>query len=303
MEVICCGQVGVYEKQGIYQLNVRYIEPKGIGAQALALEQLKEKLKKEGLFDPERKKELPVLIQKIGIVTSPTGAAIKDILKVLDRRFSNLEIYISPTRVQGENAYKEIVEALNLLYRFKKIDLIIIARGGGSHEDLWSFNEEAVARKVSESPVPVISAVGHEIDVTICDLVADLRAATPSMAAELAVKEKSDYLNELLNLKQRIKFSLTNKVANVEIQLDQYLDRLKWVFTSNVEKVSADLQLLSGKLESLSPLKVLERGYSITYLLPDLRIITTTKSLSKGDEVLMKFKSGKAKGEIKKIID
>ena len=159
MEVNCCGQVSVYEKQGSYQINVRYIEPKGIGAQALALEQLKEKLLTEGVFDEERKRPLPYLPQKIGIVTSPTGAAVKDILEVLDRRFPNLEILISPTRVQGDEAPREIVSALGKLYKVDGIELIILARGGGSKEDLWAFNDEGVAREIAKSPVPVISAV------------------------------------------------------------------------------------------------------------------------------------------------
>ncbi|HJZ05404.1 MAG TPA: exodeoxyribonuclease VII large subunit, partial [Patescibacteria group bacterium] len=201
MEVICCGQVSVYEKQGVYQLNVRYIEPKGVGAQALALEQLKERLLAEGLFAQERKRPLPFLPQKIGVVTSPTGAAIRDILKVLGRRFPNLLILISPTRVQGEEAPKDIVKALRRLYQIAELDLIIVARGGGSKEDLWAFNEEIVAREIYNSPVPVISAVGHEIDITISDLVADLRASTPSMAAEIAVREKNKLIQELNDLR------------------------------------------------------------------------------------------------------
>ncbi|MBI2487295.1 MAG: exodeoxyribonuclease VII large subunit, partial [Deltaproteobacteria bacterium] len=212
MEVICCGQVGVYEKQGIYQINVRYIEPKGVGAQALALEQLKEKLLAEGLFAQERKRPLPFLPERIGVVTSPSGAAIRDILKVLGRRFPNLEILISPTRVQGEDAPREIVNALNRLYQIDGIDLIILARGGGSKEDLWAFNEEAVAREIVKSPVPLISAVGHEIDITISDLVADLRVSTPSMAAEIAVREKSELVQDLRDLKERIAMSLKKRV-------------------------------------------------------------------------------------------
>jgi len=208
MEVICCGQVGVYEKQGIYQINVRYIEPKGVGAQALALEQLKERLLAEGLFAEERKRPLPFLPQKIGVVTSPSGAAIRDILKVIGRRFPNLHILISPTRVQGKEAPQDIVRALKRLYGIEGIDLIIVARGGGSKEDLWAFNEEAVAREISMSPVPVISAVGHEIDITISDLVSDMRASTPSMAAEIAVREMSELIDELKDLEIKMAMML-----------------------------------------------------------------------------------------------
>nr|NIP39355.1 exodeoxyribonuclease VII large subunit [Candidatus Dadabacteria bacterium]NIS09545.1 exodeoxyribonuclease VII large subunit [Candidatus Dadabacteria bacterium]NIV43037.1 exodeoxyribonuclease VII large subunit [Candidatus Dadabacteria bacterium]NIY22722.1 exodeoxyribonuclease VII large subunit [Candidatus Dadabacteria bacterium] len=176
MEVICCGQINVYEKQGTYQINIRYIEPKGVGAQAVALEQLKEKLFAEGLFDESRKRELPFLPGKIGIVTSPTGAAVKDILKTLDRRFADLNIIISPARVQGKEAASDIAQALNLLYKERDLDEIIVARGGGAKEDLMVFNEESVVRTVAKSPVPVISAVGHEIDITFTDLAADVRA-------------------------------------------------------------------------------------------------------------------------------
>ncbi len=216
MEVICCGQVGIYEKQGVYQINVRYIEPKGIGAQALALEQLKERLLSEGLFAEERKRPLPFLPQKIGIVTSPSGAAIRDILKVLGRRFPNLHILVSPTRVQGDEAPQEIVRALRRLYGIEGIDLIIVARGGGSKEDLWAFNEEAVAREISASPVPVISAVGHEIDITISDLVSDVRASTPSMAAEIAVREKRELMEELKDLESRMATALKKRIEFYE---------------------------------------------------------------------------------------
>ena len=303
MEVICCGQIGVYEKQGIYQLNIRYIEPKGVGAQALALEQLKEKLFAEGLFDEKRKRPLPFLPQTIGIVTSPTGAAIKDFLGVLDRRFPNLHILISPARVQGDEAPKEIVKALGVLYRIENIDLIVLARGGGSKEDLWAFNEEAVVREICNSPVPVISAVGHEIDITLSDLVSDVRAGTPSMAAEIAVREKSELLSDLLGMRERMIISFRKGIEFYKNNLSQITSDMVRIISMNLETTNLQLQSLAGKLEALSPLKVLERGYSITLLLPSLNVVTESNKLRKGDDVLIKFKKGRANCVVKATED
>ena len=291
LEVICCGQVSVYEKNGTYQLNIRYIEPKGKGAQALALEQLKEKLNAEGLFDKERKRPIPFLSRRIGVVTSPTGAAIKDILKVVDRRFSNTEIVLSPTRVQGDSAPGEIVKALKLLFALKP-DLIIIARGGGSREDLWVFNEESVARTISNSPVPTISAIGHEIDITISDLVSDLRAATPSMAAELAVREKAELSRELATFQRRINNSLINKINYLAKEVEQLQSRIFWNIKSKYESNLAELSVMSGKLDSLSPLKVLQRGFSVVYGKDGKEIIKSSESIAPGDKISLKFYIG-----------
>ena len=299
MEVIVCGQISVYEKQGSYQINVRYVEPKGVGAQALALEQLKEKLLKEGLFDEERKRPLPFLPQRIGIVTSPTGAAVKDVLKVLDRRFPNLDILISPARVQGDEAPSEIVKALKRLYKQKDIELIIVARGGGSKEDLWAFNDEGVAREIVKSPVPVISAIGHEIDITIADLVADVRAATPSMAAEIAVREKQEFIDDIVYLKERIAHALNNQIELYAREIDQLQSELAYSMQSRLDLASSELSNLSGNLDALSPLKVLNRGYSITQKLPKKEIIKDSKKLKKGDDVLISFNKGEAKCTVK----
>ncbi len=293
-ELVCCGQVNVYEKQGTYQLNIRYIEPKGKGAQAVALEQLKEKLQKEGLFAIEKKRPLPFLAGKIGIATSPTGAAVKDIIKVIGRRFDNTEIIISPTRVQGDEAPKEIVRALDRLYSISDLDLIILARGGGSAEDLWVFNEEILARKISESPVPLISAVGHEIDVTISDLVADVRAATPSMAAEIAVREKEELVSQLNTLAQRVNNSLLNRFSLLQSELDRLQDRIVWSLRSTLEKGSSELSILAGKLDSLSPLKVLSRGYSIVYDKNGKKVIKSADKLKKGSNIQVRFERGRA---------
>ncbi len=303
MEVICCGQVGVYEKQGIYQINVRYIEPKGVGAQALALEQLKERLLAEGLFAEEKKRPLPFLPQRIGVVTSPSGAAIRDILKVLGRRFPDLHILVSPTRVQGKDAPQDIVRALKRLYGIGGIDLIIVARGGGSKEDLWAFNEEAVAREISVSPVPVISAVGHEIDITISDLVADQRASTPSMAAEIAVREKSELTEELKGLEGRMAMALKKRIEFYDKDTSRIRSDLLRAVQIKLDASASELQALSGKMDALSPLKVLERGYSIAHKLPSMEVIKASRELKSRDEVLIKFHIGKARCLVEDIED
>ncbi len=204
LRVVCRGRISVYEPRGEYQLLVEVVEPKGKGALQLAFEQLKEKLKKEGLFDPARKKKLPLLPKKVGVVTSPRGAAIVDILRTLERRFARLHILIYPVRVQGEGAADEIVEGIDYLGRFPGLDVIIVGRGGGSIEDLWAFNEEKVARAIFRCPVPIISAVGHEIDFTISDFVADIRASTPSVAAEILVEKEQSFEERIGNLKKRL---------------------------------------------------------------------------------------------------
>ena len=205
MLVICRGKMSVYEPRGEYQLILDYMEPKGVGALQLAFEQLKEKLAREGLFATEHKKPLPYLPRKIGIVTSPTGAAVKDLLNVIGRRFPTMSILISPVKVQGEGSAQEIARAVDELNLVQGIDVIIVARGGGSLEDLWSFNEECVARAIYRSSIPVVSAVGHEIDFTIADFVADLRAPTPSAAGELVVRDKGELVNFIESLSDRLR--------------------------------------------------------------------------------------------------
>jgi exodeoxyribonuclease VII large subunit len=202
--VICWGRVGIYELRGEYQLILDYVEPKGIGSLQLAFEQLKQRLAAEGLFNDERKRPLPVLPKRIGIVTSPTGAVIRDMLHVLRRRFENIEVLLYPVKVQGEGAAEEIAEGITYLGAQGGIDVIIAGRGGGSLEDLWAFNAEVVARAIFVSPIPVISAVGHETDFTIADFVADVRAPTPSAAAELVVQQKRDLVRTIEVLRQRM---------------------------------------------------------------------------------------------------
>ncbi|MBE3109972.1 MAG: exodeoxyribonuclease VII large subunit [Acidobacteria bacterium] len=219
LKVICRGKISVYEPRGDYQLYVDLVEPKGKGALQLAFEQLKEKLKAEGLFDEKRKKKLPLRPRTIGVVTSSTGAAIRDILRVLERRYAKLHIVIYPAKVQGEGAAGEIVEGIDALGAWPGIDVLIVGRGGGSIEDLWAFNEEPVARAIARSPVPVISAVGHEVDVTIADFVADVRASTPSAAAEMVIETEEAFAERISSQARRLgellRYSLQDMRADV----------------------------------------------------------------------------------------
>jgi exodeoxyribonuclease VII large subunit len=208
LQVLCKGRLNVYEPQGKYQLIVELAEPKGKGALQLAFEQLKEKLRAEGLFDPGRKKKLPLLPKTIGLVTSPRGAAIADIIRTLKRRFAALHILLYPVKVQGQGAAEEIVEALDYFAGRPEVDVLIVGRGGGSIEDLWAFNEEKVARAIVRCPIPIISAVGHEVDFTIADFVADVRASTPSVAAEMVVDKEASFRERIENLAGRIRTDL-----------------------------------------------------------------------------------------------
>jgi exodeoxyribonuclease VII large subunit len=223
MKLIVRGRMTVYDQRGDYQLLIEYMEPQGIGALQLAFQQLKERLAREGLFAEERKKPLPLLPRTIGIVTSPTGAAIHDLLNVLDRRHAGLQILIAPVKVQGEGAAAEIAAAIRDLDRYPGVDVMIVARGGGSMEDLWAFNEEAVARAIFGAQVPVVSAIGHEIDFTIADFVADLRAPTPSAAAELVVQNKSQLQADCSGLVRRLRLAMGQRLASArgELQLRQ----------------------------------------------------------------------------------
>ena len=239
LSVIANGRITVYEARGIYQIIIDYIEPKGIGALQLAFEQLKAKLSQEGLFDERFKKKLPLLPKKIGIITSPTGAAIRDILQVINRRFANIHILIYPVKVQGDEAPKEIVQAIEELNKFTDIDVLILARGGGSIEDLWAFNEEIVARALFSSRIPVISAIGHEIDYTISDFVADFRAPTPSAAAELVISSKEE----------------------IQKHLDFLHRRLEDLFFSKIKYLKKSLEMLTSLCQAYSPLGAVRNLY------------------------------------------
>lgn len=311
LELICHGNLSAYEKGGDINLIVDHCEPKGLGALQLAFEQLKEKLAKEGLFAKERKKALPFLPRKIGVVTSPTGAAIRDILNILERRYPDIEVLLYPVRVQGDGAAAEIAEGIAYLNTREDIDVMIVGRGGGSLEDLWAFNEEIVARAIFASRIPVISAVGHEIDFTIADFVADKRAPTPSAAAEIVVPRKEDLVNRLKELRQQLKRALlvcidlkakgfaqikshlkppSARFPDLIMQIDSLRERLQNGTRVLMERLEALFRQRVAELSHLSPLAVLAKGYSVVY--KGERAVKSIKDIKKGDELGIKMYEG-----------
>lgn len=286
MRVLARGRVSVFERDGLYQFYVAELEPDGRGALHLAFEQLKARLMAEGLFDPARKRPLPRLPRKIGIVTSPTGAAIRDMITVARRRFPNVHIVLAPALVQGDGAPASLIAALSQVVRVPGVDVVIIGRGGGSLEELWAFNDEALARAIAACPVPVVSAVGHETDFTIADFVADLRAPTPSAAAELVVPSKSDLVRLLRTAEARLEAAARAQIARrrerlrllsgrrvlqrpgdgilaARQQIDGLTRRLALAADGLIRRHRAALGGLAGRLDALSPLAVLARGYAI----------------------------------------
>ncbi|MGA2608243.1 MAG: exodeoxyribonuclease VII large subunit [Terriglobia bacterium] len=249
ISVIARGHLSVYEARGEYQLYVEYLEPAGLGALQIAFEQLKQKLAVEGLFDIARKKPLPLLPRAIGVVTSPTGAVIRDILRILRRRFRNMNVLIYPVKVQGEGAAEEIVEGVKYFNREPNVDVVIVARGGGSLEDLWAFNEEVVARAIAASGIPVISAVGHETDFTMADFVADLRAPTPSAAAELVVHRKQDFLTELENRARRMTQIIRLQLSEARQRLTEL--RMHHAFQTLATRLAERAQRVDDAVASL----------------------------------------------------
>jgi exodeoxyribonuclease VII large subunit len=367
LEVVIRGRVSVYEPRGSYQIVCEMMEPVGAGALQKAFEQLKEKLKSEGLFDASKKRPLPSLPRHVAIVTSPTGAAIRDMINVLSRRHKGLKITVVPTIVQGESAAPQIVEALKKAYQLvdiEQVDTIIIGRGGGSIEDLWAFNDEKLARVIAESPVPIVSAVGHEIDFTIADFVADLRAPTPSAAAELVVKNASDLTAKIESLKRHLisaweknlKIDL-QKLRSLSVRLvdpqrrlqdlsqrnDELWFRLQQTVLAYLQKKKLEIKLatetlkspeqvlmektnqletarfkltafsqrliekkrfrlerMMSQLDGLSPLKVVERGYSVTTVKNVL--IKSSDQVKKGDEINIRLMKGNLSATVTDII-
>lgn len=323
LQVICFGRISLYEPRGEYQIIIERIEPKGLGALQLAFLQLKEKLAQEGLFDPARKRPLPRFPKIVGVVTSPTGAAIRDILNVVDRRFRGTSVLLNPVRVQGEGAAEEIARAIDEMNRLDDIDVLIVGRGGGSMEDLWAFNEEIVARAIHRSRIPVISAVGHEIDWTIADWVADLRAPTPSAAAELVVESREELEVRLREIAARIRNAVRgtleekqeslrelqesyafkqplNLVNQFAQRVDELLRQLQNYVKSLVREKEQTFRNWVGRLEALSPLAILERGYSLTFdgegvLLKDARRVKV------GDFLKTRLHRGLVHSKVEKI--
>ena len=323
MQVICRGRVSVYEPRGEYQIIVDYVEPRGVGALQRAFEELKTRLDREGLFSLERKKQLPLLPRRIGIVTSPTGAAIRDILRVIRRRHPKMEILIYPVPVQGAEATPSIVEAVQYFNREKNIDVMIVGRGGGSLEDLWAFNEEAVARAIFASRIPVISAVGHETDYTIADFVADLRAPTPSAAAEMVVESEAHLRDNVLSLELRLASSIRQELeqrkATVQHALrlladprkklelfsqriDELLGRIGNGLRQHVRRDRALLTSLTGALDHLNPLGILSRGYSVTRSVPLGTIIKSAAEVNEGDVLSTTLHNGVVLSRVEKRV-
>jgi exodeoxyribonuclease VII large subunit len=327
LEVICRGNLGVYPPQGKYQLIVQEIQPKGIGALELALRQLREKLAKEGLFDPARKRPLPRFVRKIAVVTSPTGAAIRDFLEVLRRRWRGTDVLIVPVRVQGEGAAEEIAAAIQQVNRLRApIDCLVVTRGGGSLEDLWAFNEEIVCRAIFHSRIPVISAIGHEIDVTLSDLVADVRALTPSEAAERVAPAAEEIAAQLAHYGRRLLGTLRARQAAARASLEalaghrvfrrpyervqlaaRRLDELQAeadrAVGNRVLRARESIASLAARLESLSPLAVLGRGYSLTRRAEGGPAIRDARELSVGDPLLTRFARGQTVSRVQEIVE
>ena len=323
MKVIARGRVSVYEASGQYQLYVDDMQPDGVGALNLAYEQLKEKLQKEGLFSELHKKPLPPYPEKVGVITSPTGAAVRDIINVLGRRFPYAEIVFCPVLVQGDGAHLQLTDAVNLFNSERAADVIIIGRGGGSIEDLWEFNDEGLARAVYNSDIPVISAVGHETDFTICDFVADMRAPTPSAAAELAVPDANELQYALSALKNRMFLNVSSGIADRRSRLeyltskgalkspDEMLsNRSQRLDTAFSKMLSSYENRIGGKkvefisaataLSKLDPMSVLMRGFAFVSD-KNGKNVYSSQALAKGDKINVRFHDGSAVCEVKEI--
>jgi exodeoxyribonuclease VII large subunit len=344
LHVIARGRLGVYDPKGEYQIVCEHLEPHGLGALQLAFEQLKKKLHAEGLFDRARKRPLPSLPRKIGIVTSLDGAALRDIIKVLRRRHPNAHLVIRPTRVQGEGAAADVADALRAIVKVRGVDVVIVGRGGGSIEDLQAFNQEPVARAIAASPIPIVSAVGHEVDVTIADFVADVRAPTPSAAAEMVVAAKEEFCSRIERLSQRLRASeqtrlalrdrhaaelthdlrrvgiahiarrermyrglrlrleardLRRHLADIRARLTSADGRLGAAAARRRHRADSRLRTLAGRLENLSPLAVLGRGYAVCWNTDRSAIIRSASAVAPGDRVHVTLHRGELDCEVR----
>lgn len=323
MMVIAHGRISSFVRDGQYQLYADSMEPDGVGALYIAFEQLKNKLAAEGLFAPERKRPLPKIPRTIGVITSPTGAAVRDIINIATRRFPFAKIVVYPALVQGESAAQSLVNGVEYFNNTASADVIIIGRGGGSIEDLWAFNDERLARTVAASNIPVISAVGHETDFTICDFAADLRAPTPSAAAELAVPDTEELKHKISNIISResavirqavaarretlARYSKSRVLSNPQFIIDDRRmisgmlgQRLEKAYDTISGEKRLSLAALAGKLEALSPLAVLSRGYGAVYM-PDGEIVKKAADVSSGDSITMRMSDGEIKASVTEV--
>lgn len=319
MKVICRGRISVYEPSGRYQLYIEDMQPDGVGALTIAFEQLKKSLAQKGLFDNAHKKPLPKFPKTIGVITSPTGAAVQDITNIIRRRFPSADIVLAPVLVQGESAPEQLVRAVNKFSASKIADVVIIGRGGGSAEDLWAFNDEQLAYAVYNCETPIISGVGHETDFTVCDFVADVRASTPSAAAELAVPDRQELMSYYFKQKQYISAMLDRKIKTAQLRLENQQRRMsasspklkaeqlekqlsakseKLIRFMNIYISNKENKLIAakGKLDGLNPLNVLNRGYAIAE--KDEKIITSSKQLKNGDDFTVILSDGKINAKV-----
>ena len=321
MKVLITGRISVYEAAGRYQIYVEEMIEDGVGNLYAEFEKLKKKLETKGLFDSNHKKDIPKMPSKVGVITASTGAAIRDIVSTIKRRFQICEIYLFPSLVQGENASKDLVNKLLQADNYG-VDVIIIGRGGGSIEDLWAFNDEELANTIYNAKTPIISAVGHEVDFTICDFVSDLRAPTPTGAAELAVPNMSDIMINLEHLKIRLNESLNKKIdynklllnnlknsfvlknpmllyENKKQNIDLYFEKLNNMMNYRLERTNTKFSNLINKLELLNPLSVLSKGYSVTY--KDDKVIKDASKLKKNDSVTIRLYNGLFEAKVEEI--
>jgi exodeoxyribonuclease VII large subunit len=323
MKVVLYGDVSVYQLRGRYQLNIKWVVEEGIGKLELKFRELKERLHKEGLFDESHKKKLPAFPSAIGIVTSPTGAAVRDMINVLRRRMPSCRIVLCPVAVQGPGAENEIADGIRMLNDFGKIDLIIVGRGGGSLEDLWAFNEETVARAIYSSSVPVISAVGHQVDYTISDFVADFRAPTPSAAAEIAVPDFREIVVQVSEVVTRLRSGVgrTIEILRMRVEqasrsyllrkpeemlrglqqtVDEFHSRLTNAAELKIERYQSRMELVDEKLKTLSPSAVMQRGYSVCRTYPGLEIVRRFDQVKADDSLKIELSVGSIFGKVDK---
>ncbi len=321
MKVVINGQVSCYERDGVYQIYCKSMSPEGLGDLYLAYEQLKQKLSKEGLFDETHKKQIPFLPQRVGVITSRTGAVIRDIINVSTRRFPNVNLLVYPAAVQGVNVASTVIEGIRTFNRLNNVDVIIIARGGGSFEDLFGFNDENLAREVYASQIPIVSAVGHETDFTICDFVSDLRAPTPSAAAELVYPEYSEIVNRIQKDKNRTIIGIKNyierkrqyverlkaaklekvpldKINRYRMTIDSIMSKTESTLRYKVERYRTRCVKSITKIDTLSPLKTLTRGYSVTENI-DGKVVKSVKDVKSNDEVKITLNDGKISAIVK----
>jgi exodeoxyribonuclease VII large subunit len=309
MKVIAFGRLMVYEPHGVYQLQVEKVQPEGIGPLELALRQLREKLSRLGYFDPKRKRPLPRFPRRLVLVTSPTGASVRDMLQVIAQRWPSVEVWVCPVPVQGDGAAERIAAAIQGLNRLRGIDVLVVGRGGGSLEDLWEFNEECLAQAIFQSRIPVVTGIGHETDLTIADLVADRRGLTPTDAATNAVPDRQEVLNDLRDCETRLNNALLGRlqlararlndlvrrptfrrplqrVRDGEQRLDGWNERLQRAIRRRLEREQQRLEAEAARLEGLSPLNVLGRGYSLTRMAADQRVVRDAAQVQPGDRLI-----------------